>query len=126
MTYTNEITNLCNCELEDDDGNIVIAEYCHGCWEDSLYEFAEATKDIVESNGRGLWEVDGLPLWNGSVSGIAEARSAEDLLRAITVRGEWILRYSVTDGELRCSLSHHDAPMGGRMTVRAHTGEVDE
>lgn len=75
--------------------------------------------DLAESFDNGYeWGIVGFPVWDGTVDGRFEAKDAKTLLRAITVDSEWILRYEVKDGTLFASLSHHDAPTGGAMTVK--------
>ena len=42
---------------------------------------------------------------------------AKELLRAITVNGDWQLSYCVEGETLHCLLSHHDVPTGKGFTV---------
>lgn len=110
------ITNTCECEGENGEWYD-----CDGmCWNDTLEDFTNQVQplfDIAEKFQSPQWRLEGLPLWNRTVSGTFSADNAEELLRSITIRGEWTLRYEVKDGVLLANLSHHDAPMGGAMTI---------
>ena len=107
-----EITNTCTCESEDSEFTD-----CYGdCWEFAVETFSIATMQLFERDSYGdkfPFRVDGLPLWNRSLSGVVEVRDSNELLRAITVDSEWRLRYAYENGELHCVLSHHDVPMAG-------------
>jgi hypothetical protein len=111
-----EITNTCTCEDEDSESTD-----CYGdCWEFAVETFSIATMQMFERDSYGdkfPFRVDGLPLWNRSLSGVVEVRDSNELLRAITVDSEWRLRYAYENGELHCVLSHHDVPMGRSYTV---------
>jgi hypothetical protein len=111
-----EITNTCTCESEDSEFTD-----CYGdCWEFAVETFSIATMQMFERDSYGdkfPFRVDGLPLWNRSLSGVVEVRDSNELLRAITVDSEWRLRYAYENGELHCVLSHHDVPMGRSYTV---------
>jgi hypothetical protein len=111
-----EITNTCTCESEDSEFTD-----CYGdCWEFAVETFSIATMQLFERDSYGdkfPFRVDGLPLWNRSLSGVVEVRDSNELLRAITVDSEWRLRYAYENGELHCVLSHHDVPMGRSYTV---------
>lgn len=126
---TGEITNACTCVMVDDDGEPTDepTTYCYGdCWEMSVDDFTEVTKDLRESNETDWWEVSNLRLWDGEVSGYFHADKVEELLRGMAVRGEWIMRYSVFSDRIEYSLSHHDAPMGSATTLRAVSDEQRE
>jgi len=108
------ITNSCGCE--DETGE---ATDCYGyCWEDTLNSFAEDVAPLFDNaEFSGTWRIEGFPLWNGNVDGFIDAQFPSKLLAAITVNGEWILRYNVTKNGLDCILSHHDVPTGRGFTV---------
>ena len=118
IQYT-EITNECSCmNYDEDTDTFTQSDYCHGdCWDDTLEMFSYDVADLMEKNESGIWRVEGLPLWNGSVDGYGEAFTAEELLRMITVNSSWILRYSIDNDEIHAVLSHHDVPTGGKMTI---------
>jgi hypothetical protein len=89
------------------------------CWDMEMEMFAEDTRKMRDANETNWWRVDGIQLWNRTVGGCFYADNAEDLLRGITVRGMWTLTYAVhANHTLDFSLSHHDAPMGCRGTLR--------
>lgn len=103
-----EITNVCECEDFD----------CGGaCWHSAVEWLAEDIQQWWDDNPTYLWRVEGLPLWNRTVSGQFEARTIEDFVRGITVRSEWRLRWSNKGDHLECVLSHHDVPTGGVLRV---------
>jgi hypothetical protein len=105
-----EITTACICTKWDetkDEPTDDPADDCYGCWDDQLSIFAEDTAELRQISP--TWRVDGLPLWNRTVSGSITVKVVSDLIRGITVNGEWSLRYKVTPTHLWCYLSHHDA-----------------
>jgi len=109
--HLNHITNTCTCTTEDEDGNSVDSPECYGwCWDDAFDIFERETAKLREISD--TWQVDGLPLWNRNLKGVATIKSAKDLIRAITVDSSWNLRYKVTDTHIWCYLSHHDVPTG--------------
>ena len=118
LQYT-EITNECSCQNYDaDTDTFTDSEYCYGvCWDDTLEMFSYDVADLLEKNPSGVWRIEGLPLWSGSVDGYGEATTASELLRIITVNSSWILRYAIDNDEIHAVLSHHDVPMGGKMTI---------
>lgn len=116
----NLITSECTCVSWDDEANEWLeAPECWGdCHEGDTEQFAEATTELFTNNTQGF-RITGFPVWNGTVDGVFTAKDSGDLLRAITPNnGPWRLTYEVVENELRCVLSHHDAPTGGRMTVK--------
>jgi hypothetical protein len=126
---TSEITNTCTCVQYDADGEPTNepVSYCYGdCWEYSVDDFAEVTRDFRESNETDWWKVTGLRLWDGEVSGYFHADKVDDLLRGMAVRGEWTMRYSVFADRVEYSLSHHDAPTGSSTVLTAVSEEQRE
>lgn len=129
VQWDGEIQNTCTCTKYDpikEDFTDEPADYCDGvCWDDALHLFGCEIKQWWDGNPTYTWSVDGLPLWNRSVSGEFTARNHADFIRGITVRGEWYLRYKVDGETLHCHLSHHDVPTGRSFTVRygAEDGE---
>lgn len=115
-----EITNLCACVTFDEDtGEWKEAPECWGdCWSDQVEQFGWDTEALFAGDTTE-WRIDGFPVWNGTRSGTFTAKTHEELLRAITPdRTEWRLSYKVESDHISCVLYHHDAPTGGRMTVR--------
>ena len=92
-----KITNNCTCTGEDGE----YTDDCYGCWNDVLADFDENTKHLLDITN-GDFFIDGLPLWNYNVSGNFTVKNTEELLRAITIRGDWTLRYSVDSDTLYC------------------------
>ena len=114
MNKTNyEITNNCTCT--DETGGYT--DDCYGCWGDVLEMFNENTKHLLDITN-GVFFIDGLPLWDRNVAATFTVENTEELLRAITINGEWYLRYSVENDTLHCRLSHHDVPTGRSFTVK--------
>lgn len=114
------ITNTCVCESWDDEASEWSPSYdCFGCWDEAKDDFLGDTKPLFESdNFTGWWKIEGFPVWYGTIGGIFTANNADALLEAITPdRTEWTLRYRVEGETLVGTLSHHDAPTGGRITV---------
>lgn len=105
------ITNDCTCtDYNEETGESTPSIDCYGhCWDESVWMFEEDTKELLAKST--TWEINGLPLWNRTVKGVATGiQTAEKLIRAITVNSSWTLRYKVLDnGRLWCYLSHHDA-----------------
>lgn len=109
--HLHEITNSCTCTKMDPEtfeSTDEPADYCYGdCWEFAVEQFGEDTKELREISD--TWVVEGLPLWNRSVSGSFTIKNVADLIRGITVNSDWRLRYKVTPTHIWCYLSHHDA-----------------
>jgi len=109
------ISNTCDCDHEHGCGG--------SCWDDVVECFAIDTAHLFDKSEYGWWRVSDLPVWDGTMSGISQAKNAVELLRLMTVRGEWILRYRVTATKIVALLSHHDCPTGGTLTVRPLKGD---
>lgn len=120
MTHQHEITNTCTCTQYDfvlGDWTDEPATDCYGdCWDMVLDDFREDTKSLRESNTTGWWKCTDLRLWNRNVSGYFHADTVAKLLEGMTVRSEWIMRYTVHEDRVEYSLSHHDA-MGSATTL---------
>lgn len=117
--WDGEITNRCTCtdynEATDtwEDSNT-----CYNtCWDDNFQMFREYVLEWWNNRPSDVWEIEGLPLWNRQISGSFRARLVGELLQAITVGSEWILRYRLEGKTLHLNISHHDVPMGGSYTV---------
>lgn len=123
-----EITNTCTCtvidpetfeEVLDEHGETIPTTECYGdCWDYALEMFGMDTEELRKANPEGWWAIDNVRLWNGDFSGYQKATTVADLIRAMTVRSEWIMRYSVFPDRVEYSLSHHDAPMGSASVLR--------
>lgn len=116
------ITNTCTCvSYNEDTHEWDIAPECWGdCWECMFEAFSDDVQTLLDKNdeleGRG-YRIDGFPTWYGSTSGWFIADDARDILDSITPnRTEWTLRYTIENGELIGSLSHHDG--SGRIVVK--------
>lgn len=116
-----EITNTCTCTVYDEETGEYTEEpsaNCYGeCWESEVEFFGYITKELIDNNETGWWQVANLRLWNGEVGGLFHAETVTELLRGMTVRSEWIMRYEVFSDRIEYSLSHHDAPMGSSTTL---------
>jgi hypothetical protein len=122
VIHENEIQNTCICT----DENGEYTNDCYDCWEDQLSDFHYAVKEFFDSNPTFYFQIGGLKLWNREVSGIAKCETPLQLLNAMTVNSEWIMRYTVHENAIEYSLSHHDAPMGSASWVRHATEEQIE
>ena len=86
--------------------------------------FSEIVSDLLSVSDKFL--IEGFPVWNGTRRGVVVARTADELLRAITPSNtEWTLRITGNLHHLTAILSHHDAPTGGTMTVTPMLEGVD-
>lgn len=111
--WQTEVTNVCTCETDDTAAGL----YCDGdCWDTVKFFIEETLGDLWQENSE--WIVDGLPLWNDDVSGWFRARTIDDFIRGVTVRGEWVLRLMRFNDIIHASLSHHDVPTGRSFTVQ--------
>ena len=109
-----QITNSCTCT--DENGEPTLYD-CYGCWHDVVNEFTSDTEEFFNLATHGEFRINGLPLWSGDIFGVAKVADAKELLRAITVNGDWQLSYCVEGETLHCLLSHHDVPTGKGFTV---------
>ncbi len=121
-----EITNQCTCLLWEDGvgyDNEIPSEHCFGtCWQDAMEDWKDLVSEFVGDGGDFV--VDGFPLWDRNVIGFFTAANAEELLSAITVRGEWRLKYSVGPRAFQATIWHHDVPTGGTFTVSHEEDEA--
>jgi hypothetical protein len=124
---TGVLTNSCSCvSYNEETGYLQEAIECEGlCWEYSVEDFANVTKDLRDSNETYWWKVEDLRLWNREVSGYFQAEKVIDLIRGMTVRCDWTMRYSVFADRIEYSLSHHDA-MGSNSVLRGVSGDEYE
>jgi hypothetical protein len=120
LTLKGTITNTCSCvSYNEETGDWQDAPECWGdCWDCAVEDFANVTESLRNNNLTDYWKVENLRLWNGEVSGHFQAKTVTDLLRGMTVRSEWTMRYEVFTDRIEYSLSHHDAPMGSRSVLR--------
>jgi hypothetical protein len=132
---TGEITNSCTCLIyQDEDGKDVSVdtEYnssCYGDWWDfAVEDFSMITEELRNSNETNWWHVADLRLWNGQVSGYFHAKHdcIADILRGMTVRGDWTMRYAIFSDCIEFNLSHHDAPLGSASTLRCVSDDERE
>jgi hypothetical protein len=122
MKLSGEITTNCTCNSEEmNDADMPYA--CYGeCYDWALEDFAQVVEPLLKSTE--YFKVSGIRLWSSTVGGIAKCDNAQDLVRAMSVNGEFILRWEFDDetNALEARLSHHDCPTGCRVIVEA----VDE
>ena len=123
--FRGTMTSGCSCTAYDD----TIGEYtsepaaeCYGhCWEWSLEQFSQDIEEMLDNAETNWWRIENLKLWDRQVSGMFYAETVEEILRGMTVNGEWTMRYTVFSDYIEYSLSHHDAPTGGSSVLRAVT-----
>lgn len=111
MTISGTITTHCACV--DENGVEFYNEYCDGtCYDYALEDFAQVVEPLLQSTN--YFKIGGIQLWDNTVGGIAKCDNAQDLIRAMSVNGEFILRWEFDDStnSLGATLSHHDCPMG--------------
>ena len=116
MILSGTITTHCACV--DEDGKEFYNELCDGeCYRWSLEDFAQVVEPLFKDGN--YFKISGIRLWNSTVGGIAECKTAEDLVQAMSVRGDFILRWEFNEetNALEARLSHHDCPMGCRVIV---------
>ena len=117
-TYEYFLTNSCICETYDEELNEFIAsDNCGGCWDDEMSCLKDYLGNWFTDNPTDCWQVNDLPLWNREVSGLFTARTIDDFVRGITVRGDWALHLRLDGDTLHADLSHHDVPMGRSFTI---------
>lgn len=118
-TYTAEYTNTCSCEWYDPETGEYYPTYqCYGdCWENTVQDFTHITEHLFTEDDQ-FFQVTGFPVWYGTADGAFFADSGEKLLRSITPeRTEWRMKVTVHADRIVAKLWHHDAPMGGTMTI---------
>lgn len=116
MKLSGEITS--NCACVDEDGKEFFNEYCDGtCYEYAIEDFTQVVEPLFKDGN--YFKVSGIRLWDRTVGGIAKCDTAADLVQAMTVRGDYTLRWEFDDetNALEAILSHHDCPMGSRVIV---------
>jgi hypothetical protein len=117
MKLRGEITTSCTCneeEMRDED----MPYYCYGeCYDWALEDFAQVVEPLFKDGNH--FKISGIQLWDRAVGGIAKCDTAEDLVQAMSVRGDFILRWEFDDetNALEARLSHHDCPTGCRVIV---------
>lgn len=124
MKLSGTITTQCACV--DENGEEFYNEYCDGtCYEYALEDFAQVVEPLL--NVTDYFKISGIQLWNSTVNGFAKCDNAQDLVRAMSVSGEFILRWEFDDetNSLGARLSHHDCPTGCYVTVEPIPEEVD-
>jgi hypothetical protein len=116
MKLRGEITTGCACV--DEEGNEFFNEHCDGtCYEYALEDFAQVIEPLFKDTNH--FRVSGIRLWSGTVGGVARCDTVNDLVRAMSVSGEFTLRWEFDDetNSLGAMLSHHDCPTGCHVTV---------
>lgn len=118
-TYTAVYQNTCSCgDWDEETDEFTPANDCWGdCWDFTVEDFSNITEHLFSENSQGF-RITGFPVWNGTVDGYFSARNAKELLDNITPNStEWRLEVTVHADHLTGRLYHHDAPMGGNITV---------
>jgi len=117
--FSFNITNGCTCEDYDTENDVTIPSgNCYGfCWEEMIQDFSNITEHLFNKNETMWWKVNNLRLWDGEHSGYIYARSAEELIRGMSVNSEWSMHGQVYGEYIKYSLHHHDAPMGSNSIV---------
>jgi len=112
-----ETTNGCTCtDFDETIADWVPRAECYGyCWDDQVEDFTNCLADFLAGAPTNEFAISGFPVWNGTVSGVFTADTAVEFLSAVTVRGDWTLRWEVTPQAFTAVLSHHDA--SGTITV---------
>ena len=115
--YKGETTNGCVClEFNESLADWEPRAECYGyCWDDQVEDFTNCVNEFLDIAGTTEFRIEGFPLWYGTIDGVFEARNAGEFLEAVTVRGDWTLRWEVTPQAFTAVLSHHDG--SGRITV---------
>ena len=124
MKLSGTIATHCTCV--DEDGEEFFNEYCDGtCYEYAIEDFSIVVEPLFEVSD--YFKISGIQLWNSTVSGFAKCTTSRELVEAMSVRGEFILRWEFDDetNTLGARLSHHDCPMGCYVTVEPIPEEVD-
>lgn len=106
-----EISSECTCVEFDEDENEMQSSECWNCYQDEVDNFKyEILNPWVEANG---WNEDTVILvqsknmnWD-KVAGWTNARASE-VIDALTLNGEFILRYTLEGKTLTCVRSSHD------------------
>ena len=118
MKVEAEYTNSCVCEdYNEDTDTWSVSETCYGdCYDCQVEDFTNITEHLFAMSSN--WKLTGFPVWNGTVDGIFTAETPKQLLDAMTPdRADWTMKVTVSDDGIVAILYHHDAPMGGKMTV---------
>ena len=121
MKLKGTITTQCSC---DDHIDIHEPYNCDGeCYNWSVEDFAECVAPLFKDTNE--FKISGIRLWDRTIGGVAECETAEDLVRAMSVQGEFTLNWEFDEetNSLGARLSHHDNPMGSWVTVEAMTDE---
>lgn len=124
-TYTAVYQNTCSCgDWDEETDEFTPANDCWGdCWDFTVEDFSNITEHLFSENSQGF-RITGFPVWNGTVDGYFSARNAKELLDNITPNStEWRLEVTVHADHLTGRLYHHDAPMGGNITVTPFSEE---
>lgn len=126
--YKFEYTNTCTCTYMDQDtGESIESSDCFGdCFWSQIEDFSNCADHLFVNNETNWWKITGFPLWSHEVSGYAYAKTPEDLIRAMTVNSEWIMRGTILEDKIEYSLSHHDRPTGSHSIVEIITEQQRE
>lgn len=101
----------CTCMDEDEDGNLIYANDCFGCWDDSVYDF---TENILYPWYAANNYHDNTPIRINATRITWMNRSgykdtyAKDILDDLTINGDFTLRWTLEGNKLECVRSSHD------------------
>jgi hypothetical protein len=118
----------CTCMVWDDeldDYTEEYADYCHGCWDDSVYDFTEnllfpwyAANDYHDNTP--------IKIVSPNLGWMRQAgykdTYAKDILDDLKINGEFTLRFTLENGKLSCVRSSHDE-MGASFTFELREEE---
>lgn len=123
IEWQGELTNYCECEDYDEltDTWYASESGCHslGCstYDDAMNALDEVIYEWWHANSHGVFFANGIPVWNRQYERIFYADGVADLIQAVTVKGEWRLKYRLDNEILHLMLFHHDVPTGKVFTV---------
>ena len=125
MALQGTISTSCVCN--DEEMNDIHEPYtCEGeCYNWAVEDFAECVAPLLKDTNE--FKISGIRLWDRTVGGVATCETALDLVRAMSVQGEFLLQWEFDEetNTLGARLSHHDNPTGSWVTVEA-VKEVEE
>ena len=127
MSETVNVVTLnsdCQCEMEDEDGKLVPADYCDGdCWDIAYYDYDLFFKEWLVAHPDQLTEIlevdaEGVGWMRQAGSAFVRA-DAKELLDLFTLNGDFKLEFTFEGKDLTVRRWSHDEPMGSaRFIVR--------
>lgn len=123
MILKGTISTSCVCN-EEEMNDIHEPYSCYGeCYDWAVEDFAECVAPLFKDTNE--FKISGIRLWDRTIGGVARCETALDLVRAMSVQGEFLLQWEFDEetNSLGARLSHHDNPTGSWVTVEAMTDE---